>query len=83
MILMVPCRSCGQPIAADAERCPHCGGTTTYKAKGLIVGCVGLSAMIIAAGLGAVIGNVWTAFWFAGAAFLVVMIWGVWWSGRR
>lgn len=28
---LVPCRHCGERVAYNAKRCPHCGGGTATK----------------------------------------------------
>jgi len=51
---IVPCRHCGQPVAAVLDRCPHCNGAmrdepvAPSSARGSIVAFVGGTTMTLA-----------------------------------
>ena len=38
---MIPCRSCQQPVAEDANTCPHCGAPNPNPMRvGTVAGCL-------------------------------------------
>ena len=35
---LIECRTCGEPVAADAKRCPQCGALTPPFGRGRLIG---------------------------------------------
>lgn len=46
---LVACRTCAEPVAPDAARCPHCGAKepTLNRAGRILVGGAGLVAVAV------------------------------------
>jgi len=68
--MLKPCSSCGKPIAADSQTCPHCGGIGPGRVSstiGALGGCLGAVIGIV---IGALISNLWP--WGTGPLLLVM-----------